>query len=68
MLFSFPRAGVGMQLRRASVAKNGTLARPKLVPTPARGNQKTAWEPEKCFDNYQLNKEVYTNGCNDIVG
>ena len=44
-LFSFPRAGVGMQSRRdcKAVRENGTPARSELVPTPARGNQ---WEPE----------------------
>jgi uncharacterized iron-regulated protein len=40
-LLSFPRAGVGMPFRRASVtATHGTLARPHWVPTPARGNQR----------------------------
>jgi len=37
--FSFPRAGVGMHERRASVATfDGTLARPDWVPTPARSS------------------------------
>jgi len=40
---SFPRAGVGTHFRSKSgpqARKKGTLARPKSVPTPARGNQK----------------------------
>ena len=56
--FSFPRAGVGMNSRRASVAvcENGTLAPPDSVPTPARGNQKKlrdiSWSPNLQIWNF----------------
>jgi len=64
--------------QRREASRDGTLVRPELVPTPARGNQKNgasrigshagAWEPEKwCVPNWFPRRRVGTRKTNGIL-
>jgi len=67
-MYNDERAGVGTVSTRlqsgSPASKDGTLARPKSVPTPARGNQKIQARPpfglflDNCLPLFTLIQEL----------